>query len=73
MSLVIELICAMIGNYVCHKNFVRVASEFIDGVADCNDLDRPLDFPIKCIKVTITENQNSWIIFREIAVFLSRN
>ncbi|EDV25630.1 uncharacterized protein TRIADDRAFT_55928 [Trichoplax adhaerens] len=61
------------GEYVCHKNFVTVTSEFIDGVADCNDLDRPLDFPVKCIKVIISENQNSWIIFREIAVFLSRN
>ncbi|ELT89802.1 hypothetical protein CAPTEDRAFT_214969 [Capitella teleta] len=44
---------------------------FNDGNLDLKDLDTQINLPVKCLKLTVLKEQKSWLLVREIAVFIA--
>ncbi|XP_071784071.1 alpha-1,6-mannosyl-glycoprotein 4-beta-N-acetylglucosaminyltransferase-like [Asterias amurensis] len=46
--------------------------EFNEGKFDERNLDQKIDSPVKCIQVKVTKSQQSWLLVKEIAVWVHR-
>jgi len=58
------------GSVVCGS--VKSVASFQNGIATAERLEGVLSFRVKCLKVTVEVSHEHWVLFNNIAVFLSR-
>lgn len=46
---------------------------FRNGRVDAGDLDQRLPYEIHCLRISVTQGQTSWVLIREIAVFIMKD